>query len=190
LKNAMRAKFDKILIPIAEELIDSSQRAKINFDAFFTNTMFHEVAHGLGIKNTITDKGTVRTVLKEHASALEEGKADVLGLYMINQLHEKGEIEGELQSYHITFMASIFRSVRFGSSSAHGKANMIRFNYFLEKGALERDSQTGTYKINFEKFQDATDSLSELILKIQGDGDYDAAALLVETKAKIRPELQ
>lgn len=190
LKNAMRAKFDKILIPIAEELIDSSQRAKINFDAFFTNTMFHEVAHGLGIKNTITDKGTVRTALKEHASALEEGKADVLGLYMINQLHEKGEIEGDLQSYHITFMASIFRSVRFGSSSAHGKANMIRFNYFLEKGALERDSQTGTYKINFEKFQDATDSLSELILKIQGDGDYDAAALLVETKAKIRPELQ
>ena len=87
-------------------------------------------------------------------------------------------------------MASIFRSVRFGSSSAHGKANMIRFNYFLEKGALERDPISGTYRVNFEKFQEATDSLSELILRIQGDGDYDAAAELVETRAKIRPELQ
>lgn len=190
LKNAMKAKFDKILIPIAEELIDSQQRQMIHFDAFFTNTMFHEVAHGLGIKNTINEKGTVRTALKEHASALEEGKADVLGLYMINQLHAKGEIEGDLQAYHITFMASIFRSVRFGSSSAHGKANMIRFNYFLEKGALERDPASGTYRVNFEKFQEATDSLSELILKIQGDGDYDAAAELVETRATIRPELQ
>lgn len=190
LKNAMRAKFDKILIPIAEELIDSVQRQMINFDAFFTNTMFHEVAHGLGIKNTITGNGTVRESLKEHASALEEGKADVLGLYMINQLHAKGEIEGDLQAYHVTFMASIFRSIRFGSSSAHGKANMIRFNYFLEMGALQRDEATGTYRINFEKFQEATDSLSELILRIQGDGDYDAAAGLVNNMANIGPELQ
>lgn len=190
LKNAMRAKFDKILLPIAEELIDPEQRKMINFDAFFTNTMFHEVAHGLGIKNTITGKGTVRTALKEHASALEEGKADVLGLYMINQLHEKGEIQGDLKAYHITFMASIFRSIRFGSSSAHGKANMIRFNYFMEKGALDRDQESGTYKINFEKFQEATDSLSELILTLQGDGDYEGAAELVDTKARIKDQLQ
>lgn len=190
LKNAMRAKFDKILLPISEELIDSTQRGKINFDAFFTNTMFHEVAHGLGIKNTINDKGTVRTALKEHASALEEGKADVLGLYMINQLHEKGEIEGDLESYHITFVASIFRSIRFGSSSAHGKANMIRFNYFLERGAIERDSTSGTYRVNFDHFAQATDDLSRLILTIQGDGDYEAATDLVNNKAQILPQLQ
>ena len=86
--------------------------------------MFHEVAHGLGIKNTITDKGTVRAALKEHASALEEGKADILGLYMVQSLLEKGEItEGTLEDYYVTFMAGIFRSVRFGASSAHGKAN-------------------------------------------------------------------
>ena len=129
LKNAMRAKFDKILLPIAGELIHPSQRGDITFDAFFSNTMFHEVAHGLGIKNTIDGKGTVRKALKEHASAIEEGKADILGLYMINQLHAKGEISGDLKNYDTTFMASIFRSVRFGASSAHGKANMIRFTY-------------------------------------------------------------
>ena len=132
LKNVMRAKFDKILVPISEVLIDEDQRKHITFDAFFGNTMFHEVAHGLGIKNTINGKGTVRKALKEHASALEEGKADVLGLYMINQLHDMGEIEQDLKDYYVTFLASIFRSVRFGASSAHGKANMIRFNFFEE----------------------------------------------------------
>ena len=139
LKNAMRAKFDKILVPISEVLIDENQRKHITFDAFFANTMFHEVAHGLGIKNTINGKGTVRNSLKEHASALEEGKADVLGLYMVQQLHKKGEIEGDMKDYMTTFMASIFRSVRFGASSAHGKANMIRFNFFKEKGAFSRN---------------------------------------------------
>ncbi len=190
LKNAMRAKFDKILLPIADVLIDESQRKHITFDAFFGNTMFHEVAHGLGIKNTIDGKGTVRQALKEHASALEEGKADILGLYMINQLHKKGEIEGDIKDYYITFMAGIFRSVRFGASSAHGKANMIRFNYFKEKGAFERNAETGKYSINLDNFQKATDDLSELILTLQGDGDYEGVAQLVAEKGKINPELQ
>src|SRR5690606_12674645 len=87
LKNAMRAKFDQILVPIAHELIADDQQQYVDFDAFFANVMFHEVAHGLGIKNTITGKGTVRAALKEQAGALEEGKADVLGLYMITRLH-------------------------------------------------------------------------------------------------------
>lgn len=190
LKNAMRAKFDKILLPIADVLIDDTQRKHITFDAFFSNTMFHEVAHGLGIKNTIDGKGTVRQALKEHASALEEGKADILGLYMINQLHKKGEIEGDIKDYYITFMAGIFRSVRFGASSAHGKANMIRFNYFKEKGAFERNAETGKYSINLDNFQKATDDLSELILTLQGDGDYQGVAQLVAEKGKINPELQ
>ena len=190
LKNAMKAKFDQILLPISEELIDPTQRQYITFDAFFANTMFHEVAHGLGIKNTINGKGTVRESLKEHASALEEGKADVLGLYMITKLHEMGEVDGDLKAYYTTFMASIFRSVRFGASSAHGKANMIRFNYFKEKEAFVRDEVKGTYQINYEKLAQAMDSLSELILTLQGNGDYDGVSALVDEKAKIGDQLQ
>ena len=189
LKNAMRAKFDKILVPISEVLIDESQRQHITFDAFFANTMFHEVAHGLGIKNTIDGSGTVRTSLKEHSSALEEGKADVLGLYMVQQLHKKGEIEGDMKDYMTTFMASIFRSVRFGASSAHGKANMIRFNFFKEKGAFSR-SEDGTYKVNYDNMIVAMKDLSGLILKLQGDGDYDGVAALVKDKGIISDELQ
>jgi len=190
LKNAMQAKFDKILVPIADELIDPSQRKHITFDAFFSNTMFHEVAHGLGIKNTINGKGPVRRALREHASALEEGKADMLGLYMIKQLHEAGEIDGDLNDYYVTFMAGIFRSVRFGASSAHGKANMIRFNYFDEMDAFAKDEKTGTYKVNFEKFEEAMNSLSEKILTLQGNGDYKGVGQLVYNKGKIGPGLQ
>ena len=190
LKNAMRAKFDKILLPIAEELIHPSQRGDITFDAFFSNTMFHEVAHGLGIKNTIDGRGTVRKSLKEHASAIEEGKADILGLYMINQLHASGEITGELKNYYTTFMASIFRSVRFGASSAHGKANMIRFTYFKEMGAFVKDPETNTYKINMDKFAEATQKVAEIILTMQGDGDYDRAARVVAEKGVIDSGLQ
>lgn len=190
LKNAMRAKFDKILLPISEVLIAEEQRQHITFDAFFGNTMFHEVAHGLGIKNTINDKGTVREALKEHASALEEGKADILGLYMIRQLHEKGEVEGDLKDYYVTFMAGIFRSVRFGASSAHGKANMIRFNFFKEQGAFTKDEETGTYSVNFDKLEAAMAALSEKILTLQGDGDYGGVAALVGDMGKINPGLQ
>ena len=189
LKNAMRAKFDKILVPISEVLIDESQREHITFDAFFANTMFHEVAHGLGIKNTINDKGTVRQALQEHSSALEEGKADILGLYMVEQLHKKGEIDGELKDNMVTFMAGIFRSVRFGASSAHGKANMIRFNFFKEKGAFSRN-ENGTYMVNFDKMQTAMEELSSLILQLQGNGDYDGVANLVAEKGIITEELQ
>ena len=189
LKNAMRAKFDKILVPISEYLIDESQRKHITFDAFFANTMFHEVAHGLGVKNTINGKGTVRTSLKELSSALEEGKADVLGLYMVQQLHEKGEIEGDMKDYMTTFITSIFRSVRFGASSAHGKANMIRFNFFKEKGAFTRN-EDGTYTVNYDKMIVAMKDLSNVILTLQGNGDYEGVAKLVAERGIISPELQ
>lgn len=190
LKNAMQAKFDNILVPISNVLIHPDQRKHITFDAFFANTMFHEVAHGLGIKNTIDGKGTVRAALKELSSALEEGKADVLGLYMITQLHAKGEIEGELADYYVTFMAGIFRSVRFGAASSHGKANMIRFNFFEEYGAFTKDEATNTYVVNFNKLKDAMDALSEKILTLQGDGDYDGVAKLVAEKGLIGEVLQ
>ena len=190
LKNAMQAKFDHILKPISEVLIAPDQRDHITFNAFFANTMFHEVAHGLGIKNTITDKGTVRAALKEHASALEEGKADILGLYMVQSLLEKGEItEGTLEDYYVTFMAGIFRSVRFGASSAHGKANMIRFNYFATMGAFDRN-EDGLYSVNMDKMSEAVSSLSELILTLQGNGDYDGVAELVADKGIIKPQLE
>ena len=179
LKNAMRAKYDAIMQPIAQTLIVPEQRKNVTFNAFFANTMFHEVAHGLGIKNTINDKGTVRQALKEHASALEEGKADILGLYMISQLLEKKAItEGELADYYTTFLAGIFRSVRFGASSAHGKANMVRFNYFADKNAFTRNEQ-GLYAVNMENIAKAVDSLSSLILTIQGNGDYEGVHKLV-----------
>lgn len=190
LKNAMRAKFDKILMPISKELIAEDQRKHITFDAFFSNTMFHEVAHGLGIRNTIDGEGTVRQALKEHASALEEGKADILGLYMITELHKKGEITNDINDYLVTFMAGIFRSVRFGASSAHGKANMIRFNFFEEQGAFTRDTETGLYRVNFDKLAAAAEKLSQNILKLQGDGDYDGVAKLVSEKGKIGTQLQ
>ncbi len=190
LKNAMRAKFDKILVPIADELIVEEQQKHITFDAFFANTMFHEVAHGLGIKNTVNNKGTVREALKEHASALEEGKADILGLYMITQLHEKGEVEGSLEDYYTTFLAGIFRSVRFGASSAHGKANMVRFNFFKENGAFERDEATGRYKVNYTKMREAMNKLSEKILTLQGNGDYAGVGKLLDEQGLVDANLQ
>lgn len=189
LKNAMRAKFDEILLPISKVLITPDQQQYITFDAFFANTMFHEVAHGLGIKNTINGKGTVRAALQEHGSALEEGKADILGLYMITQLHEKGELEGQIEDYYTTFMAGIFRSVRFGAASAHGKANMIRFNFFNEYGAFAQN-EDGTYRVDFAKMKEAMDALSELILTLQGNGDYAGVDALVKEKGTIGAALQ
>ncbi|WP_026309289.1 dipeptidyl-peptidase 3 family protein [Kangiella aquimarina] len=190
LKNAMRAKFDKILVPISEQLIAPEQRKHITFDAFFANTMFHEVAHGLGIKNTIDGSNTVRAALKDTASALEEGKADILGLYMVSKLYEKGEIkDGELMDNYVTFLAGIFRSVRFGASSAHGRANMVRFNFFKEAGAFSRDQETGYYKVNFDKMSQAVDALSNKILTIQGDGDYEAAKKLLDEQGIVDDQL-
>jgi hypothetical protein len=153
--------------------------------------MFHEVAHGLGIKNTLDGSGTVRQALKEHASALEEGKADILGLYMVQKLRDMGEIsEGELMDDYVTFLAGIFRSVRFGASSAHGRANMIRFNYFSQAGAFSRDGQSGTYRVNVPAFEQAVEDLSRDLLVLQGQGDYDAVAAFVEQFGQVGGQLQ
>lgn len=191
LKNAMRAKFDLVLEPIADVLIAEDLRSHVTFDAFFGNTMFHEVAHGLGIKSVVGGDETVRAALAEHASALEEGKADVLGLYMVTQLFALDEMpSGTLMDHYVTFLASIFRSVRFGASSAHGKANMIRFNFFERMGAFERDEATGRWSIDPERMAAAVEALSREILTIQGDGAYDRAAAMVGELGVIGPELQ
>ncbi|MFV0212585.1 Zn-dependent hydrolase [Empedobacter falsenii] len=189
LKNAMKAKFDNILVPISTALIDESQQKNIKFDAFFSNVMFHEVAHGLGIKNTVNGKGSVRDALKEANSGLEEGKADILGLYMVNQLLKKGELTGTQEDYFVTFLAGILRSVRFGASSAHGQANMIAFNYFAENGAFVK-TERGRYKVNVVKMEQAMNGLSELILTLQGNGDYNGVKKLYADKGTIHSDLQ
>jgi len=191
LKNVMKAKFEKILEPIADVLVDDSQRKHISFDAFFANTMFHEVAHGLGVKNTITGKGTVRQALLDVASSMEEGKADVLGLYMVSELQKAGELgDVDLRDYYVTFMASVFRSIRFGASEAHGKANMVRFNFFVENGAFVRNAETGKYRVDFDQMNNAMEALSRKLLILQGDGDYEGAAELTATKGVIGEQLQ
>ena len=191
IKNAMRAKFEKILVPIVGVLIDPEQRDAVTFDAFFSNTMFHEVAHGLGVKNTIDGSGTVRSAMQERASALEEGKADVLGLYMVSSLIENGEwADSTIEQNYVTFVSSIFRSIRFGTSSAHGRANLARFNFFREQEAIRFDAETGFYSIDPQKMPLAVNALSEKILTLQGNGDYEGVGVFMETYGVNTPELE
>ncbi|HET7460956.1 MAG TPA: hypothetical protein VFJ82_06900 [Longimicrobium sp.] len=191
LKNAMRAKFDNILVPIARELIAPDQMQHITFDAFFENTMFHEVAHGLGIKNVVNGTGTVREALKERYGGLEEEKADVLGLYMVAQLNRQGELgQEDVRNNYVTFLAGLFRSVRFGASDAHGRANMATFNFLAEQGAFTRDPATGHYRVNFERMQRGIDLLAGNILRLQGTGDYAGVGTFMTGYGVIRPELQ
>ncbi|MGN6738878.1 dipeptidyl-peptidase 3 family protein [Dyella sp.] len=186
LENVMQAKFDTIMLPIAKALIAEDQQKNLTFDAFFQNTMFHEVAHGLGIKNTLDGKGTVREALKDQASSFEEGKADVLGLYMVAKLADKGELDKtKLMDNYVTFLAGILRSVRFGASDAHAKANMVRFNFFQQEGAFSRDPATGRYRVDFDKMTAAMNKLSAKLLTIQGDGDYAAAKALTDSMGNV-----
>jgi len=190
LKNSMKAKFDKILVPIAEKLIDPEQQKHITFDAFFANTMFHEVAHGMGVKNTVSGKGSVREALKETYTSIEEGKADIMGLWLVTKLREMGEItEGELMDNFVTFFAGVFRSSRFGTASAHGKANMMRFNFFEDYGAFTRNSD-GYYSIDLEKMAEAMNALVDKIMTIQGEGDYEAAKAWIEADGNLRETLR
>lgn len=190
LKNAMRAKFEQIVVPISKMLIDESQQKYVKFDAFFENTMFHEVGHAMGIKNTLDGTQTVRAALKEKYASMEEAKADIMGLYLVTQLYEMGELtQGEVMDNYVTFFAGIFRSSRFGAASAHGKANMMRFNYFADRGVFTR-SKEGTYTIHFEEMKKAMIGSLQDILKIQGDGDYEAASKLIEEKGIVMPTLQ
>ncbi|MBR5910548.1 MAG: Zn-dependent hydrolase [Bacteroidales bacterium] len=190
LKNSMQAKFDKILEPIARELMTPESMEHIKFDAFFANVMFHETAHGMGIKNTITGKGTVREALSNQYNAIEEAKADVLGLYLVTKLAEMGEYTTTtMEDNYTTFMAGIFRSVRFGAASAHGKANMLTFNYFQNEGAFTRNEE-GRYAIDFEKMKVAVEKLAGDILKHQGDGDYEATKAWMADQIVIKPQLQ
>lgn len=196
LKNAMRAKFDRIVEPIADELLDPAQRHHVTFDAFFANTMLHEVAHGLGIKNTVHSEGdnsepqTVRQALRELGAPLEECKADILGLYLASELRKRNALtDGVLEDNYVTYMAGVFRSSRFGATSAHGRANMISFNFFQSHGAFTR-AEDGRYHVNFDRMESAIESLAGLLLKTQGDGQYEAAARLLEEYAVVGQQLK
>jgi hypothetical protein len=190
LENVIRAKFDKILMPIARELIAADQLANLSFDAFFEDTMFHEVAHGLGVKETINGKGLARKALQEYAGGFEEGKADILGIWLIKKLTEKGEMDkAKLMDCYVTSLASLLRSVRFGASDSHGKANMVRFNFFLQQAAFVRDPATGRYRVDRDRFEKAMELLTARLLMVQGDGDYAMAKQMTDTLGVIRPEL-
>ncbi|HEX2059971.1 MAG TPA: Zn-dependent hydrolase [Thermoanaerobaculia bacterium] len=190
LKNTIRAKFEKILVPIAGELIAAEQLRKVTFDAFFENVMFHEVAHGLGIKNTITGKGTVRESLKERYSALEEGKADILGLYMVQQLAAQGAVEDpSVTDNYVSFLASLFRSIRFGASSAHGRANVAAFNFLAERRAFVRGAD-GKWRVDFPKMEQGMTELARTILVFQGDGDYAGVGAFQNRYGQIGAQLR
>jgi hypothetical protein len=191
LRNVMQAKFEKVLVPIANVLIAKDRLQHVSFDAFFDNVLFHEIAHGLGIKNTITGEGTVREALKEQHSATEESKADILALYMVTKLHQWGELDTtDLNDNYVTSMASTLRSIRFGASSAHGRANLICFNFFQEMGAFVRNADTGRYYIDFDKVQAAINALSERILRFQGDGSYDGVVSFAKHYGQMDPDLK
>jgi hypothetical protein len=185
----MMAKFNKILAPIGEVLVEPSQLKYLTADAFFWNVTFHEVAHGLGVKQTINGKGTVDEAMGSEKTTWEEAKADILGLFMVNKLIEMGEITDITKEESIaTFIAGIVRSVRFGSASSHGKANMMCFNYMEDNGAFTRNSE-GKYVVDFEKAAAAIDSWAALILQTQATGNFEFAQAYAAENASIRENL-
>ena len=190
LKNSMQAKFDKMVQPIARLVITPEQQKHVRFDAFFENTMFHEVAHGLGIKYTLQGNQDVRSALKDSYTSLEEGKADILGLYCITKLTEWGIIaDKDLMDNYVTFIAGIFRSSRFGAASAHGKANMMQFNHFMESGAINRN-ENGYYTIDFDKMKKDIELIAGEYITLEGDGAYETATTLIAEKGVVTPTLQ
>lgn len=190
LANAQHAKFDKIMMPIGELIMEPAQQQYLKFDAFFWNVTFHEVAHGLGIKQTINGKGSVDEAMKNEKSTWEEAKADILGLFLVNTLIEKGEITNITPEDAITtYIVGILRSVRFGAGEAHGKANMMCYNFFEDEGAFTRNAD-GTYHIDFEKAKSAIYNWGALILKTQGEGDYEFASKYTAEHASVSDELQ
>lgn len=191
LKNSMQAKFDQILIPISKLVIHPEQQKHIRFDAFFENTMFHEVAHGLGVKYTLDKKQDVRGALKDNYTTIEEGKADILGLYCVTKLAEWDILKDkDLMDNYVTFIAGIFRSCRFGAAEAHGKANMMQFAHFMESGAISQDETTGYYTVDFDKMKKDIEVIAGEYITLEGDGDYEGASRLIAAKGIVTPLLQ
>ncbi|KAL2977274.1 hypothetical protein AAZX31_13G057600 [Glycine max] len=182
LKNVSEAKFKHILLPIAAACVANDQQEHVDFESFFTHTICHECCHGIG-PHTITlpngQKSTVRLELQEFYSALEEAKADIVGLWALRFLISQDLLsESLLKSMYVSFLAGCFRSVRFGLEEAHGKGQALQFNWLYEKGAFVWDSE-GKVSVDFTKIEGAVESLSREILTIQANGDKETAGLLL-----------
>jgi peptidase M49-like protein len=192
LKNTQHAKFAKVLVPIAGVALAAGDRGNVAFDAFFTHILMHELMHGLGPHN-ITVGGrrtTVRQELKDTYSAIEEAKADISGLWALQQLIDKGVIErGMERTLYTTFLASAFRSIRFGPGDAHGRGQAVQLNDLWDRGAF-RVAADGTFSVDAAKVQPAVAALTREILTIEAEGSYPKAQALLERLGVVRPEVQ
>jgi hypothetical protein len=193
LKNVQEAKFQQTLVPIARVVLAPAERRDLAFDAFFTHILMHELMHGLGPHN-ITVAGqatTVRMQLKETYSAIEEAKADISGLWALQYLIDKGVIPRAMErTLYPTYLASAFRSVRFGTTEAHGKGIAVQFNYLTDKGAIRFDERAGTFSVDPAKIKDAVRDLTHDIMTLQAEGSYDRAKALLDTYGVVRPDMQ
>jgi peptidase M49-like protein len=193
LKNVQDAKFNKTLIPISRVVLTPADRTKLSFEAFFTHILTHELMHGLGPHN-ITVNGqatTVRLQLKDKYSSIEEAKADVTGLWALQYLIDKGVVDKTMQrTLYTTYLASMFRSVRFGINEAHGRGVAMQFNYFTDEGAIKYDDRTGKFSIDESKIRDAVRKLTTELLTIEAEGSYEKAAAILDKYAVLRPPMK
>ncbi|MFP5260818.1 MAG: dipeptidyl-peptidase 3 family protein [Blastocatellia bacterium] len=193
LKNVQEAKFDKVLVPLSKVLIDAPQRSQISFDAFFTHILMHELLHGLGPHNiTVGDsQTTVRMQLKELYSAIEEAKADITGLWALQYLIDKGAINRRMErELYTTYLATSFRSVRFGITEAHGRGQALQFNYLMDEGGIKFNAAAGTFGIDKLRIKEAVRKLTHEILTLQAEGSYEKAKAMLDKYAVIRPEMR
>ncbi|MEX1275244.1 MAG: hypothetical protein WEE20_04885 [Bacteroidota bacterium] len=193
LKNVQEAKFAKVLTPIAGVVIEPGQRSLVAFQPFFTHILAHELMHGLGPHNITVNgkKTTVRQELKELSSAFEEAKADISGLFALQYLIDKGVVEKSMEeSMYVTYLASSFRSVRFGLNGAHGKGMAFQFNYLMDEGAIMFDQEVGTFKVDLAAIKAAAKKLTGEIMTVQAEGSYEKAKALLDKYGVIRPSMQ
>ena len=193
LKNVQDAKFIKVLVPISRTLLTLVQQRAISFDAFFTHILMHELMHGLGPHNITVDgqPTTVRLQLKDRYSSIEEAKADVTGLWALQYLLDKGVIDKSMQrTLYTTYLASMFRSVRFGVTEAHGRGVAMQFNYFTDEGAIKYDDRTGKFSVDDSKIRAAVSKLTTELLTIEAEGSYEKANAILEKYAVIRPPMK
>ena len=193
LKNVQEAKFKQTLVPIAHVVLAPADERDLSFEAFFTHILMHELMHGLGPHNISVNgqNTTVRLQLKENYSAIEEAKADISGLWALQYLIDKGVVDKSLErALYTTYLASTFRSVRFGTSEAHGKGIAVQFNYLTDKGAIKYDERSGTFSVNPARIKDAVRDLTHDIMTLQAEGSYDKAKALLDNYGVVRPEMQ
>lgn len=193
LKNVQEAKFNKVLVPISKIAVDIEQQKYLSFEPFFTHILAHELMHGLGPHNITVDgkQTTVRQAMKDISSAFEEAKADISGLFLLQYLIDKGEVEKSFEKQmYVTYLASSFRSIRFGIKEAHGKGMALQFNYLMDEGAFNYNEKTNKFSVNFEKTKDAMKKLTGEIMTIQAEGSYDNAKTMLDKYAVMNPMMQ